>query len=257
MKKLQNITNRLYPVIPIIAILLIWQGVILFGIVPAFLLPSPANVLEALITDKQLLLSHLFYTLAEAFIGLGLSIIFAFITAILMDEYEVLHKLFYPLIIITQTVPTIAIAPLLVLWLGYGLTPKITLVFITCFFPLLISIYTGIKSADNDTLNLFRSMGANKIDILTKVKLPYALDSFFSGLRVSTTYAIVGAVIAEWLGGNMGLGVYMTRVRKAYAFDKMFAVIFIITILSLVAIFVVGIIEKKSMPWKFLNKEEK
>ena len=165
-----------------------------------------------------------------------------------------LNKAFYPILVITQTIPTIAIAPLLVLWMGFSVAPKITLVVITTFFPIAVSLLDGFKSADKDAVNLLRSMGAGNIRIFRYIKLPSALPSFFSGLKVSASYAVVGAVIAEWLGGFEGLGVYMTRVKKAYAFDKMFAIIIFICIISLILMAVVSLLSKITMPW---NKKEK
>ncbi|MBQ6507326.1 MAG: ABC transporter permease subunit, partial [Clostridia bacterium] len=151
--------------------------------------------------------------------------------------------------VVTQTIPTIAIAPLLVLWMGFGMAPKITLVEITTFFPVAVGLLDGFKSADPDAVALLRSMNATRGQIFRHVKFPAALPFFFSGLRISASYAVVGAVISEWLGGFEGLGVYMTRVRKAYAFDKMFAVILLIVIVSLLLMKLVNVIKAVSMPW--------
>jgi ABC-type nitrate/sulfonate/bicarbonate transport system permease component len=155
-----------------------------------------------------------------------------------------------PALLLTQTVPTIALAPLLVLWMGYGVAPKIALVFLTCFFPLTVSMAAGFAGADPDALKLLASMGAGRLQIYRYIKLPEAIPAFFSGLRISASYAVVGAVVAEWLGGNAGLGVYMTRVRRAYSFDKMFAAILLVAVLSLALIKLVSILEKISTPWK-------
>ena len=151
--------------------------------------------------------------------------------------------------VITQTIPTIAIAPLLVLWMGFGMEPKITLVVLTTFFPIAVGLLDGYKSVDKDEVNLLRSMGAGKFKIFKYVKLPNALPHFFSGLKTSASYAIVGAVISEWLGGFEGLGVYMTSVKKAYAFDRMFAVIIVIDAISLLLLKLVNFLRKMVMPW--------
>ena len=234
-------------------LVLVWGLISHFEIVPKFMLPSPMSVLKALYNEAPLLWQHSKITLTEAGIGLLLSIVFAIGISIIMDEFNGVRKNLYPVLNITQTVPTIAVAPLLVLWLGYGMTPKIALIFITCFFPLVISILGGFATVDEDILRLFRSMGANRWQILFWVKIPSAIEGFFSGLRVAVSYSIVGAVIAEWLGGNGGLGVYMTRVRKSFSFDKMFAVIILISIISLILIFLVERLQKKAMPWKYKN----
>ena len=176
--------------------------------------------------------------------------------ATLMDHFRILNKALYPIMIITQTIPTIAIAPLLVLWMGFYMAPKITLVVITTFFPITVGLLDGYKSVDKDSIDLMRAMGASKVQIFFHVKLPAALPQFFSGLKISASYAVVGAVISEWLGGFEGLGVYMTRVSKAYAFDKMFAVIIFIVIISLLLMFAVNLIKTISLPWFRVEKKE-
>ena len=250
MRKLQNITNKLAPALAIVIVLLIWLGVTEFEVMPSYMLPSPVDVCKALISDFGLLMEHAAITLTEAFAGLGIGILLAFVIATLMDRFNFLYKALYPLMVITQTIPTVAIAPLLVLWMGFGMAPKITLVVITTFFPITVSLLDGYRSADPDAVALLRSMGAGKVQIFRYIKFPSSIGHFFSGLRVSASYAVVGAVIAEWLGGFEGLGVYMTRVRKAYAFDKMFAVIIFIIIISLLLMLLVSVIKKLAMPWE-------
>lgn len=198
-------------------------------------------------------MEHSLVTLAEAFIGLLCGILLGFVMAVLMDQFDGLYKAFYPLIVLTQTIPTVAIAPLLVLWFGYEMTPKVVLIVITTFFPIAVGLLNGFKSADKDSINLLRAMGAGRWQIFYHIKFPGALSQFFAGLRISASYAVVGAVISEWLGGFNGLGVYMTRVKKAFSFDKMFAVIFLISIISLLLMKGVDFLQKKCMPWEKEN----
>lgn len=215
----------------------------------AFLLPSPLGVAKAFFTEFPALMGHSLTTLSEAFIGLGLGVFLGFFMALIMDRFEILYQAFYPLVILTQTVPTVAIAPLLVLWFGYEMAPKIILIVITTFFPITIGLLTGFRSADPDAISLLRAMGAGQGQIFFYIKLPGALGQFFSGLRISASYAVVGAVISEWLGGFGGLGVYMTRVKKAFSFDKMFAVIFLVSAISLLLMNGVELLQKFCMPW--------
>lgn len=254
-KRFQNITNKLYPTALLLFLLLIWYLITETGLVPAFMLPSPTDVIRAFISSFSELMQHAAVSLTEAFWGLGISIVLAFVIALMMDRFEVLYKALHPILVITQTIPTVALAPLLVLWLGYDMAPKITLVVLTCFFPMTIALLGGFKSSDIDAMNLMHAMGAGKWQIYRYIKLPNALPGFFSGLKISVSYSIVGAVIAEWLGGNSGLGVYMTRVRKSYAFDKMFAVIFLIIIVSLLLMKCVDLLEQRAMPWKYAEKD--
>jgi ABC-type nitrate/sulfonate/bicarbonate transport system permease component len=172
-----------------------------------------------------------------------------------MDRFPVAYKSFYPILVLTQTVPTVAIAPLLVLWMGYGLLPKIALIVVTTFFPIAIGLLDGFRSVDNDALNLLKAMGANQAQCFMHIKFPSALNQFFAGLKISVSYSVVGAVVSEWLGGFNGLGVYMTRVRKSYSFDKMFAVIFFISLISLLLMFGVTLLKDAVMPWDRKKKD--
>lgn len=214
------------------------------------MLPSPVDVILAFIKEFPLLMSHLRVTLVEAFLGLFLGTLLGFFIAVWMERFPKVYQAFYPVIVITQTVPTVAIAPLLVLWLGYGIAPKIVLIIIVTFFPITVGLLDGFHSADKDAIQLLRSMGATKFQIFHQIKLPCSLSYFFASLKISASYSIVGAVISEWLGGFNGLGVYMTRVKKSYAFDKMFAVIFLISALSLLLMKLVGYLKKHCMPWE-------
>ena len=218
------------------------------------MLPSPIDVVKAFADNFSIMMKQAAVTLQETLYGLLIGIAIAFVIASLMDRFTIINKALYPVLVVTQTIPTIAIAPLLVLWIGFGMAPKITLVVITTFFPIAIGLLNGFQSVDEDAINLMRSMGARRLQIFRIIKLPNATASFFSGLRISAAYAVVGAVVSEWLGGFEGLGVYMTRVKKAYAFDKMFAVIVFISAISLVLMGIVVLLEKISMPW--VHKKE-
>ena len=255
-RKLQNITGTKGPAVAAVVLLLvIWQGVCMLGLVPGFMLPSPLEVIRAFISEREVLAEHAVITLQEAFIGLVLGVAIGFVFAVLMDAFEVLYKAVYPILVITQTIPTVAIAPLLVLWFGYEMTPKIILIVIVTFFPVTVGLLDGFRAADKDAIGLLRSMGASRVQIFRYIKAPSALPQFFSGLRIAAAYSVVGAVISEWLGGFGGLGVYMTRVKKAFAFDKMFAVIFLISAISLLLMALVDLLEKKCMPYRNLDKK--
>lgn len=248
MRKIPSITA-------LAVLLLLWQLVCTVGLMPPYMLPSPMKVLQAFVDDLPLLWENSLITLQEAFIGLLLGVSIGFLAAVLMDAFDVLYKASYPLLIITQTIPSVAIAPLLVLWFGYETTPKIVLIVISTFFPVTVGLLDGFRSADEDAIGLLRSMGANRLQIFRYIKFPSALPQLFSGLRIAAAYSVVGAVISEWIGGFGGLGVYMTRVKKAFAFDKMFAVIFLISAISLALMALVEVAEKKCMPYRHLDKK--
>ncbi len=250
MKSAKTKAKNLIPLITIIIVLAIWQAVSMAEIIPNYMLPSPVQMIQAFILDFPLLMYHLKVTIVEAVIGLAIGCGLGFAVAVLMDSFDGARRAVYPLLVITQTIPTVAIAPLLILWLGYAEAPKIVLVVITSFFPLAVALLDGFTSVDVDTLNLMKSMGAGRAQLFYHLKIPASLGRFFSGLRISATYSIVSAVIAEWIGGYAGLGVYMMRVKKSYSYDKMFAVILLIVLLSLGLIWVIKKVEKKAMPWR-------
>lgn len=235
----------------VLLILLAWQLVVVLGILPDYLLPSPTQILQALVDDAMLLAGHAKYTLATAFLGTAIGLILSFVLSILMDLSKKFQQSIYPILLLNQTIPTIAIAPLLVIWLGYGITPKVVLVVLSVFFPMTIALLDGYRSVDQEQLNLFRTMNASRVDVYRLLKIPASLGYFFTGLKVALSYALISAVVAEWLGGYHGLGVYMTRVRKSYELDNMFAVIFLISFLTLALISLVKLLEKSFMRYKF------
>ena len=256
-RKLQNITGNLWAGAAIAGLLGIWQLATDLKLVEGYMLPSPVSVVKAFIAEFPLLMENTAVTLGEAFLGLLFGVALGFVMAVLMDRFERVYQAFYPLMVLTQTIPAVAIAPLLVLWFGYEMAPKVILIVITTFFPIAVGLLDGFRSADRDAVNLLRSMGAGRFQIFCYIKFPGALGRFFSGLRISASYAVVGAVISEWLGGFSGLGVYMTRVKKAYSFDKMFAVIFLISAISLVLMWGVDLLQKKCMPWERGEKNDR
>ena len=237
-------------ILSLLLLVIFWQLLCMSGLVPGFMLPSPLRVSQALISDFSLLMRHTQRTLLQALAGLVLAVTASFILAIAMDTSRFLKNSLSPLLLLTQTIPTIAIAPLLILWMGYGISPKITLVFLVCFFPMTISLLEAFAQSDMDSIRLLKSMGASRRQIYRFIKLPQSLPAFFAGLKIAGSYAIIGAVIAEWLGGDAGLGVYMIRVRRSYSFDRMFAAILVTSILSITLIKIITLIEKEAMPWK-------
>ena len=257
-KKLRSITASKGPALAAVAALLaLWAAASALGLVPRYMLPSPWDVVKAFVFDGPLLWENSLITLREAFCGLALGVGLGFLFAVLMDTFHVLYRALYPILVITQTIPTVAIAPLLVLWFGYEMAPKVILIVITTFFPVTVGLLDGFRAVDGDAVNLLRSMGAGRFQIFRYIKCPSALPQFFSGLRIAAAYAVVGAVISEWLGGFGGLGVYMTRVKKAFAFDKMFAVIFLISAISLALMALVDLAERRCMPYRHIHEQQK
>ena len=172
----------------------------------------------------------------------------ALLVAFLMDAIRPLYAMFYPLAVISQTIPLIAVAPLFILWFGFGLLPKVAAVVLVCFFPILINLLKNFRSLNHGYVDLMRSMGANRWQILRHVKLPGSVPAFFAGLRIAATYAVMGAVIGEWLGGASGLGVYLIRSQKSFATARLFAAILMIMLLSLAFFMLVKLCEHLLIP---------
>ena len=247
---------NIVPVIVIAILLALWQAACTLEWVPGYMLPSPIKVVNAFVTDFPLLMEHARVTLLEAVLGLLFGILLGFGCAVLMDAFPIVKKGLYPILVISQTIPAVAIAPLLILWFSYGITPKVILVVLVSFFPMAVGLLDGLESVDEDMIKLMHSMKATRWQIFRYVKLPAALPEFFSGVRIAVAYSVVGAVISEWLGGFSGLGVYMTRVKKSMAYDKMFAVIFFVSAISLALMALVNVWQKKTMPWRKENKNK-
>lgn len=255
LNKLKNIEDKLIPTVFSGILILLWQFVVDRGYIDSFTIPSPTDILRALFDILPDIKIHIITTLQEAFIGFFISIVLSIVLAILMDNIKIVKKAIYPLLIISQTVPIIALAPLFVMWFGWGILPKIIVVVLVCFFPIVVSLLEGLSSVDKDLLNLLKSMGASNFQIFKLVKFPATIVNFFSGLRIAATYSIMGAVIGEWLGGKAGLGIYMLRVKNSYAYDKVFAVILIIVILSMSVFKLISLAQYLSMPWHREMKE--
>ena len=251
----KNIKNKFYPIIFFASLLLVWEIISRFEVFPPFILPSPVRILVSLVTGFTSMQYDILITLYEALTGFIIAIILSVVIAVLMDSIIGFKKTIYPVLIISQTVPIIIIAPLFILWFGYGYAPKIVIVTLICFFPITISLLQGLVSVDKELIDLLRSMGANKLQIYKFVKIPSAMPGFFSGLKIAATYSIMGATIGEWVGGKSGLGVYMIRAKQAFETDRVFAAIIIISVLSILLLKIIEFAERKNMPWLKISDE--
>lgn len=242
-------------VIFIIILLLIWEVAGRFFEVREYILPLPSSIVDAFYNNFSLLLSHSKYTIIAALLGLIAAILFALILSYLMNKIKLIKKIFYPLLVISQTVPIVALAPIMMIWFGLGLAPKILTVALVCFFPLSINITEGLSKTSKEEIELLNVMGASSWQIFSNIQMPSVLSYFFSGLKISATYSVMGAVIGEWLGGNKGLGVYMIRSMHTYNVSNLFAGIITVVFLSIIFFKVIELISWLMMPWD-RKKEE-
>jgi len=239
MRNLKSILRRHISLLGFLGVLSIWQLAGIFKLLPKFI-----------VRDREFLWHHSWATLRVALLGLVLGVLIACLMAVLMDSLTWLNDLIYPMMVVVQTIPTIAIAPILVLWLGYGILPKIVLIILTTTFPIIVSILDGFRHCDKDMLTLFSLMRAKPWQILWHFKIPVSLPYFYAGLRVSVSYAFITTVVSEWLGGFEGLGVYMIQSKKLFQYDTMFAIIILVSIISLLGMKLVDISEKYVIKWK-------
>ena len=232
-----------------------WQLAVSLGGVPKWLLPSPLDVLNSIMADYRLLIGHSVYTLAAALSGFVLAVVSGGMLALAMDYWPALRSRLYPLLVLSQTVPIITIAPLIIIWLGYGLLPKVVVVALVCFFPITISVVAGMQATDEDLTDLMQVMGAGRWQIIRLARLPAALPSFFSGLKISATYCVMAAVIGEWLGSSHGLGVVLTRASHSFQMGRVFAAITLIVVMSLAIFLLVEALSRLAMPWRHRQRE--
>lgn len=243
--------GALPPALLIAFALFAWQAVAMRSGLSAFILPSPAQVARAGWDTRDLLGPAITTTMIETALGLAIAILLGILIAAAMDLSAWLHNALYPILVASQTVQILAIAPLLIIWFGFGLLPKVLIVVLVCFFPMAVSTADGLASADPDLIALLRAMGARRGQIWRMVRLPAALPSFFSGLRVAVTYSVVGATIGEWVGGSNGLGLYMLRSKNALATDQVFVAIVITSAISIGLFALITLVERAALPWYY------
>ncbi|NMC26824.1 MAG: ABC transporter permease [Syntrophomonadaceae bacterium] len=255
MKRSGSIAHNLVPAITLLVILAIWEGAVRLSRVPAYIMPGPVQIISTLRANFSLLLNHTGSTMLEALIGFGLAVIIAFLVAFALNQVNWLNQAVMPLLVVTQTIPIITLAPLFLIWFGWGMLPKVLVVILVCFFPVVINLLNGLNSVDPDLVNLFRSMGAGRMDVFRMVKLPSALPAFFAGMKISASYGVMAAVIGEWLGAQQGLGYYMTIAQKSFRVDKVLAAVMIIAGLSLIWVKIIDWMEILVMPWTRHERE--
>lgn len=244
------------PALLAIAFLAVWEFGVRVSGVEKWLIPAPSDIVAAFGQNVALVNRHMWPTLQEAVLGFVTGIAVALILAILIELSPWLRQGLYPLLVGTQTVPIIAIAPLFIVWFGYGLLPKVLIVALVTFFPVVISTVDGLSSADRDMVRLLQSMGAGRWRIFRMVRFPHALPYVFSGLKIAATYSVLGAVIAEWLGANAGLGVMLVRAQNSFAADLVFVAIVVITFWSVVLFALIQTMSRLLAPWAYMREEE-
>lgn len=238
------------PFLTLCIVLVIWEASVHIFDISLYLLPPPSQIFLALVENRDVLWMHSLVTLQEAIIGLVCATLLASVIAILMDMSPLFKHGLFPHLVVTQTVPVMILGPLFTIWLGFGMAPKILMVIFMCFFPIAISFCDALGRVDQNQIHLLKTLGATRWQIYRYVKIPAAAQSLISGLKVSATYCIGGAIVGEWLSASAGLGYYMIRVKNGYMLDKVFACVIVIIMWSLLFHAVVSCIEWISFPYK-------
>ena len=227
-----------------------WQLMVTVFALPSFILPSPYAVLSKLIQRFDVLVAHSWITAQEILLGLLLGLSMGLLFALQMLFFDPLRRWLLPILIASQAIPVFAIAPILMLWLGYGIASKVMMAALIIFFPVTTCCYDGLRNTPTGYLDLAHTMGASKWQLLLSVRLPAALPALASGIRVAVVVAPIGAVVGEWVGSSEGLGYLMLQTNARMMIDEMFAALFILAALSVSLYFVADVLIKKLIPWQ-------
>jgi putative hydroxymethylpyrimidine transport system permease protein len=216
----------------------------------SFLVPSPAEIAEALWESRALLAENAWVTLREMLLGLGCALLAGLGFALAMHLSATLRHAFYPLIVASQTIPIPAIAPILVVWFGFGIAPKLWVIALICFFPITVNTLDGLRSVDPEATKMMRTLDASRAQILWRVEAPTSLPSFFGGVRIAVAVAAIGAVFAEWVGSDAGLGHLILVDNAQLETARLFAAVFVLSAMTLVLFALVALAERRIVTWR-------
>jgi len=238
-----------YGMIAMLAVLLLWQVAVAALHVPAFLLPSPLAVANSAMANWWLLASQGCITIAEIMLGFALSLVIGVPLALLLSTSRTIEQATSPLIVGTQAIPKIAIAPLLLAWFGFGLGPKVAIVALVAFFPIIVNTTAGLKSLSAESLYLARSMGATRLQVFSKFQVPNALPEIFAGMKVAIILSVIGAVVAEFVGADGGLGYVIMMANADFEMARQFAAIALLFAIGTILFALVQWLERICLPW--------
>lgn len=236
-----------------LALGLLWELGVRLSQTPSYILPAPSQIALRFFSEFSLILGHFFVTLSAVLLGFVLALVAAFCSALAIFYNKTVERLLYPTMIFLQNMPLFAIAPLLKLWLGFTIWPKIVIIALIAFFPMAVNTVDGLRATESELLKLFRILGASRPQTLLKLLLPSALPFIFSGARVGGTLSVVGAVIGEWVGAQAGLGYLMLRANATLQTDLVFATIFALAALGVALFGLLTLLERACTPWRFIG----
>ncbi len=237
------------PLVLLVALVVLWEGYVRLAGIDPVTLPAPSRVLGALWDFRGAAVGHLVPTLVETIVGCSVSVTLAIVAAVALDRWSLVRRAVEPLLVASQTIPIVAIAPLFVIWFGFGLLPKVAIVVLVTFFPVTIVLLDGFGRVEPAAMDLMRSMGTTARQTFRSLRWPATLPYLFTGLRISVVYAVIGAIFGEYVGATQGLGIWMQLSQNSFRTDLVFAAVLLTAIVSLALYVLVGVIERLVVPW--------
>jgi NitT/TauT family transport system permease protein len=241
--------NLLLPFAAVIAVLILWSAAVRIFEIPDYLLPAPQDVIRRIARDWYVLARNATYTLQSVLIGFAVGVLVGLPLAFAVVLSRSVERVTMPFLVMSQTIPKVAIAPILVVWLGFGILPKIAVVFLIAFFPIVVSTVVGLKSVENDMIDLVRSMGANTLKIMLRVRGPTALPQMFAGFKIAICLAVVGAIVGEFVGSDRGLGYLLLTATGTLDGTLVWSALFILIAIGIALFAIVSKLERLAIPW--------
>jgi NitT/TauT family transport system permease protein len=249
------VSNALPPLLTVLVLVAAWEGAIRAFSIPLYLLPAPSTILAYTLANSAALWRHASVTAGEILLGFAASALIGFPLGVILVGSRLFSQTIYPLLVASQTFPKLAVAPLFIVWFGFGLQPKLLVTFLVAFFPIVIDTAVGLRSVQEETLVLARSMGLSSLQTFLKIKLPQALPSIFGGLKIGITLAVVGAIVGEFLGTDAGLGYLIVNATGTLNTPMLFSALIVLSIMGLIFYGVVSLAERLAIPWHSQEQE--
>jgi putative hydroxymethylpyrimidine transport system permease protein len=233
-----------------------WEGAARLFEVEDYLLPAPSEVARALVDDRDILAPDTWVTAREVILGFAVALVAGVSLAIVLHLSPLLRRTVYPLIVASQAVPVIVIAPILVIWFGFGITPKLIVIALICFFPIVVNTLDGLEGTDRDQVKMMRTLGASRLDLLRRLELPASLPFLFSGAKVAVAVAVIGAVFGELVGSDAGLGHAIQVGTAQLETARVFAAVLIPSLMAIALFGVIALLERRAVPWARAPREQ-
>ena len=251
------VVRWLWPISIILVAIGAWQGVVLLFDIEEWKLPAPSAIGTELFVSRALFLRHMWVTLEEVLVGFGVALAVGVLLAAFIAYSRTFQRAVYPFVIASQTIPIIVVAPLLLIWVGYGLAPKVIVVALIAFFPIVVNTVDGLKSVDTDMVNMIKTFGASRWQVFAKLQVPTAMPLFFSGTKIAITFCVIGAVIGEWVGASAGLG-YLTRMSvPLFLTARAFGAVAILAFMGVGLFVMIALLERYSLSWYYTERRQR